>query len=177
LIPYHGDKGRAGRLAVAAWLILCHREVMEMKLRYFVVDAGGQLQRASQAAIRGLWDGRLTTVALGCPAGNELRLVSVVCDEDLQPRKLFLLRLPLASGLFDLQSRLTLELFSCPDCVTPGELARHHTQGWPADFFVQLAVALDVPVARLGVPLGVGGPLFLAAKLHVTPQEALRHLR
>ena len=148
-----------------------------MKIRYFVVDGAGQLRKASQTAIRSLWDGRLQTPALGCPAGNELRLVSVVCDDDLQPRKLFLLRLPLASGLFDLQSRLTLELFGCPDCVTPGELARHHTQGWPADFFTQLAVALDVPVARLKVPLGVGGPLFLAAKLHVSPREAVRHLR
>lgn len=150
-----------------------------MKIRYFVIDAAGQLQKAPQAAIRDLWEGRRGTSALGlgCPAGSELRLVSVVCDDRLQPRKIYLLRLPLSSGTFDLQSRLTLELFSCPDCVTPSELSQHHTQGWPANFFPQLAVALDVPLTHLGVPLGVGGPLFLAAKLHVSPREALRHLR
>jgi hypothetical protein len=72
---------------------------------------------------------------------------------------------------------MTLQLFSLPDCVTPEELARHHTAGWPADFFGQLAVALDVPASALGVPLGVGGPLFLAAALRVTPRQALRYLK
>jgi len=32
-------------------------------------------------------------------------------------------------------------------------------------------------LAGVNVPLGIGGPLFLAAKLRVTPREALRHLR
>ena len=145
-----------------------------MKLRYFVVDARGQLRRASQAAVKGLWQGCRGADALGCPAGNELRLVSVVCDDDLLPEKVYLLRLPLMGGAFTLESRLTLQLFARPDCVTPGELARHHTEGWPADFFRQLAVALDVPVAGLDVPLGVGGPLFLAAALRVTPAQAVR---
>jgi hypothetical protein len=148
-----------------------------MKLRYFVIDAAGQLRKASQAAVRGLWDGELGADALGCPAGNELRLVSVVCDADLLPRKVYLLRLPLSAGAFTEASRLTLHLFTRPDCVTPNELVRHHSDGWPKDFFRQLAVALDVPMDNLNVPLGVGGPLFLAAKLRVTPREALRHLR
>jgi hypothetical protein len=148
-----------------------------MKLRYFVVDAAGQLRKAPQAAVRGLWEGGLGADALGCPAGNELRLVSVLCDRHLLPKKVYLLRLPLTGGRFTEESRLTLHLFTRPDCVTPNELVQHHSEGWPADFFRQLAVALDVPAAGLNVPLGIGGPLFLAAKLSVTPREALRHLR
>ena len=148
-----------------------------MKLRYFVVDGQGRLCRASRAAVRGLWEGRLQAGALGCPAGNELRLVSVVCDADLLPRKLYLLRLPLTEGAFTETSYLILHAFTRPDCVTPAELAEHHTAGWPPDFFQQLAVALDVPVACLTVPLGVGGPLFVAATRRITPRQALRYLR
>ena len=148
-----------------------------MKLHYFVVDARGQLCRVSGAAMRGLWEGRLTAVSLGCPAGNELRLISVACTGAFLPEKVYVLRLPLTAGRFTEESYLTLRLFTRPDCVTPGELVEHHTQGWPADFFRQLAVALDVSVKSLDVPLGVGGPLFLAAALRVTPRQALRHLR
>jgi hypothetical protein len=148
-----------------------------MKLCYFVVDARGQLRKAARGAIRGLWQGARRADTLGCPAGDELRLVSVVCDEDLLPQRLYLLRLPMDAGVFTPESYRKLRRFARPDCVTPGELAGHHTEGWPGDFFRQLAVALDVPAASLDVPLGIGGPLFLAAALRVTPQEALRHLR
>ena len=148
-----------------------------MKLRYLGVDGRGQLRKVSQAAVKGLWEGRRRAEALGCPSCNELRLVSVVCDDDLLPQRLYLLRLPLMQGKFTEESYLTLRLFAQPDCVTPGELVQHHTAGWPVDFFRQLAVALDVPVAWLKVPLGVGGPLFLAAALRLTPRQALRYLR
>jgi hypothetical protein len=148
-----------------------------MKLRYFVVDARGQLRKVSNAAVKDLWQGRLTAAGLGCISRSELRLVSVVCDARLLPKKVYVLRLPLTNGAFTVESRLTLHLFSRPDCVTPAELAQHHTAGWPHDFFRQLAVALDVARTCLEVPLGVGGPLFLAAALRVTPREAVRYLR
>jgi hypothetical protein len=127
--------------------------------------------------VQGLWQGCRRADALGCPAANELRLVSVVCDEDLLPTRIYLLRLPLTNGRFTEENRLTLQLFSVPDCVTPDEMVRHHTEGWPGDFFRQLAVVLDVSVANLQVPLGVGGPLLTAAAMRVTPQQALRYLR
>jgi len=41
----------------------------------------------------------------------------------------------------------------------------------------QLAVALDIPVMALNEPLGIGGPLFLAAALRVTLRQELRYLR
>ena len=147
-----------------------------MKLRYFVVDVQGRLRKTPHAAVRALWDGGLGATALGCPVSNELRLVSVVCDDDLVPHKVYLLRVPMTRGTFTFESRMTLRLFSQPDCVTPGELSRHHADGWPCDFFPQLAVALDVPMASLSVPLGIGGPLLLAAAHGVSPRQATRDL-
>src|SRR5207302_5014789 len=84
------------------------RRKLAMKLRYFVVDARGQLRKASQAWVRELWEGRRRASDLGCPSGNELRLVSVVCDDALLPQRLYLLRLPLTEGKFTEESRLTL---------------------------------------------------------------------
>src|SRR5262245_18718671 len=105
-----------------------------MNLRYFIVDPEGHLRKAAQAVVQGLWEGRRRAEALGCRAAHELRLVSVVCDEDLLPTKVYVLRLPLTDGQFTEENRLTLHLFATPDCVAPGEMVQHHTEGWPADF-------------------------------------------
>ena len=148
-----------------------------MKLRYFVLGRDGQLRKASQAAVEGLWEGADRADALGCAGDNELRLVSAVCDDDLLPQKIYLLRLPLTRGVFTPENYLTLQLFTMPDCVTPLEALRHHGEGWPPGFLRQLAVALDVPLAFLRVPFHVGGPLFTAAALRVSPRQALRYLR
>lgn len=127
--------------------------------------------------MQALWRGRVRADTLGCPIGQEVRLVSVVCDHCLLPKRVYLLRLPLTEGRFTAENYRTLHLFSQPDCVTPREATDHHIEGWPGDFFQQLAVALDVPVAGLDVPLGIGGPLFLAAAMRVSPRQALRYLR
>ena len=148
-----------------------------MKLRYFVVDQKGQLQKASQAGVKGLSQGRRRVEALGCQTMHELRLVSVVCDADLLPVKIYIFRLPLTDGLFTEDNRLTLQLLAMRNCATTDDVVKHHTEGWPADFFRQLAVVLDVPLARLQIPLGLGGPLFTAAAMRVTTQKALRDLR
>jgi hypothetical protein len=147
-----------------------------MKLRYFVVDERAQLRRVAQAAVEGLWEGTRRASALGCGSTQELRLVSVVCDENLQPRKIYLLRLPLTDGSFTQEDYFTLQLFTMPDCVTPREVVQHHAEGWPSNLSQQLAVGLDVTVHQLKVPLNVGGPLFMAAAMRVTPQQALRYL-
>jgi hypothetical protein len=148
-----------------------------MKLRYFIVDHCHQLRKTTQSAILGLWEGRRKADALGVPVGNELRLVSVLCDEKLIPEKVYLLRLPLTQGRFTQEDYLTLQVFTRRDCVTAREVIQHHTDGWPPDFYKQLAVLLDVPLAHLNVPLGVGGPLFMAAAMRVTPTQAIRYLR
>ena len=36
-----------------------------MRLRYFIVDACGQLRRVSQASVLGLWEGRTRADDLG----------------------------------------------------------------------------------------------------------------
>ena len=148
-----------------------------MKLRYFVIDDQGQLRKARKAAVEGLWEGTCKADAFGCRDGSELRLVSVVCDRKLIPQKIYLLRLPLTQGQFTQENYLTLQIFTMPDCVTPHEVAKHHGGGWPSDFLRQLAIALDIPLARLQVPVRIGGPLLLAAALRVTPDEALRYLK
>jgi hypothetical protein len=146
-----------------------------MRLRYLVVDPRGQLRRVSQSVVEGLWEGQHRADALGCPCGNELRLVSVVLDDTLLPRRIYLLRLPLTDGRFTPENYLTLQLFTMPDCVTTKEVIQHHAAGWPANFFQQLALILDVPLADLPVPVRVGGPLFMAAALRLTPHQALRY--
>jgi hypothetical protein len=148
-----------------------------MNLRYLVLDARGRLKPVSHGMVTGLWSGTRAAAELGVCDAHELRLVSVLRDDRLMPRKVYLLRVPLTDGMFRVENRLTLQLFSMPDCVTPGERDRHHAAGWPADLTHQLAVALDVPLADLAGKLAVGGPLFVAAARSLTPREALRYLR
>jgi hypothetical protein len=148
-----------------------------MKLRYFVVDDKGRLRRARRARVEDLWSGRCGADALGCRDDAELRLVSVVCDKKLLPQKIYLLRVPLTAGRFTQENYLTLQVYTMPDCVTPQEVAAYHGGGWPGNLLPQLAVAADVPLRSLEVPVRIGGPLLLAAALHVSPTQALRYLR
>lgn len=148
-----------------------------MRLRYFIVDRAGQLRKTSAVLVEDLWHGRIQAEALGCTTQNELRLVSVLCDNHLLPRRVYLLRVPLSEGRFTAAGYLALRAFADPDCVTPQEAIEHHTDGWPTDFVRQLAVALDVPVGHLDVPFSIGGPLLLAAALRVPPEQTLRYLR
>jgi hypothetical protein len=148
-----------------------------MKLRYLFVDRFGQLVKVRRSQVENLWRGDLQAQDIGSVGPNELRLVSVLSDDRLMPRKIFLLRLPLSGGQFTRENYLTLQIFSRPDYVTPREVIAHHTDGWPKDFFRQLAVALDVPRKGLNVPLGIGGPLLMAAALKLSPRQALKYLR
>jgi hypothetical protein len=83
---------------------------------------------------------------------------------------------PLTAGRFTEENYLTLHLFTRPDCVTSKELLQHHAAGWPRSLRQQLALALDVPIAALPLPFKIGGPLFLAAALKLTPRQAVRYL-
>jgi len=148
-----------------------------MKLRYLFVDRNGQLTIIRRRQLEALWQGRLGALELDGPGLHELRLASVLCDGRLIPKKIFLLRLPLTDGYFTRADYRTLRSFSMPSRVTAHEMFVHHSEGWPSDFFPQLAVALDVPKAFLDVPLGIGGPLMMAAAMRVPPREAQRYLR
>jgi hypothetical protein len=164
--PTHGGRGRRR-----------HGKEDGMKLRYFLIDADGQLKRLRRDRLEALWQGNAAAADLGSRDACELRLVSVLCDDRLVPQKIFLLRLPLTRGRFTKENYRTLRSFSRPDRVTAHEMFRHHSEGWPRDFFPQLAVALDVPKAFLDVPLGIGGPLLMAAALRLPPKQAVRYLR
>ena len=133
--------------------------------------------RSARRRSSSLWEGKCKAEDIGCTDRNELRLVSVVCNAKLIPQKVYLLRLPLTDGQFTEENYLTLQIFTMPDCVTPQEVARHHGGGWPADLLRQLAIAADVPLTRLRIPVRIGGPLLLAAALKVTPAEAMRYLK
>ena len=148
-----------------------------MKVRYLIVDGNGRLHLAKRALVEALWEGVIPASMLGSDDPGQLRLVSVLCDKNLLPQKVFLLRVPLTAGEFRKENYLTLRIFSRSDCVTPKEVVRHHTEGWPRDFFAQLAVAMDVTRAQLEIPLGIGGPLLTAAALSVSPKQAIRYLR
>lgn len=150
-----------------------------MQLRYFILDSLNQLRKARRATIKALLAGNATAseLGLGHPNACELRLVSVVCDSNLLPHVVYLLRLPLTAGRFTDTDAVALRMFGTPACVTPNECSRHHGSGWPADLVRQLAIAIDVPVSRMGIPFGVGGPVMTSAAQGLTIGQALRRLR
>src|SRR5262249_43236341 len=143
------------------------KEDSGMKLRYLMVDHHGQLVKVRRSRLESLWRGEIEASELGALDPGELRLVSVLCDDRLLPRKISLPRLPTTDGRFTKENYLTLRIFTMPDFVTAREMVQHHTEGWPVDFFPQLAVVLDVPRRDLEVPLGIGGPLLMAAALRL----------
>src|SRR5690242_1957798 len=114
---------------------------------FFVLGRDSRLRRVRVDTVRALVAGRQPTRL------DELRLLTVALDPDLLPTALYLLRAPLTGGrLTDADAR-TLRALATPGWVTPAEAAAHHGFGWPRDLARQLAVALDVPVSHLPVPL------------------------
>ena len=148
-----------------------------MRLRYLIVDSNQQIRFVRREQIEAFWRGRSRVTDLGCNDLRELRLVSVVCDRRLVPQRIYLLRIGLTDGYFTRGNYRTLRRFTLREHVTLREAFQHHSEGWPIDFFTQLAVALDVPRAMLDIPFGVGGPLLIAAALRISPKHAMRYLR
>ena len=131
-----------------------------MQLRYFVIDEDSRLHRASKKVVEALWRGRCKAERLGCAMGDELRVITVVCDDRLQPRISFFLRVALKNGKPTNSSRI-----EAYEAMTHSSgrrydhpAAKRQFEGWPSDWQHQLAVALDVPVAQLH-KVGIGGPL------------------
>ena len=147
-----------------------------MTLRFFGLDRRGRLRKARPRHVAALLGGRLSAAVLGCPRVSPLGLVTAVCDGRLRPRAVYLLRVPLTGGRFTAADELAVRALASPDCVTPHEAAAHHGAGWPADLVRQLAVALDVPVAGLGVPFAAGGPALVSVVDRVPLRHAARRL-
>lgn len=148
-----------------------------MSVQYLIVDCRNQLRLIQREHVEAIWRSRIPASDFGCTDLTELRLVSVVCGARMLPKRVFLLRLALTDGYFTRQDFRALRSFTEPNQVTAQEAFHYHSEGWPRDFFTQLAVALDVPRARLDVPFGIGGPLLIAAALKISPKSAARYLR
>ncbi len=148
-----------------------------MKLRYLIVDGENHLKLISREHVEAIWRGHAHVCEFGCNDLTELRLISVLCDRQLLPQRIFLLRMALSDGYFTRRSYRALRSFAMPSRVTVREMFQHHSEGWPRDFFTQMAVALDVPRNMLDVPFGIGGPLLVAAALRVSPRVATRYLK
>jgi hypothetical protein len=148
-----------------------------MRLRYLIIDDHHQLKLIRRRHVEALWRGRVPVSRFGSSNRSELKLVSVVCDHLLRPQRIYLLRLSLTDGYFTARNYRTLRSFAMPSQVTAQEVFRHHSEGWPSDFFTQMAVALDVPRSMLDVPFGIGGPLLIAAALRISPRRAVRYLQ
>ncbi len=148
-----------------------------MKIRYLIVDGNDQLRLLRRRQVEAIWRGDVRVSEYGCDDLTELRLISVVCDNRLLPQRIFLLRIALTDGYFTRRNYRALRSFTMPSRVTLHEAFHHHSEGWPRDFFTQLAVALDVPREMLDVPFGIGGPLLIAAALRISPKSAARYLR
>jgi len=149
----------------------------EMKLRYLIVDQQHQLKLIRRKEVEAIWRGLAPVSQFGSGDRCELRLVSVVCDDRLLPQRIYLLRLSLTNGYFTHRNYRALRSFAMPNQVTAQEVFRHHSEGWPTDFFTQMAIALDVPRDMLDVPFGIGGPLLIAAALRISPKNAVRYLQ
>ena len=134
-----------------------------MTLRYFVVDVDGQLRRVPPEAAEAVWAGQEDAGELDVMLGSELKLVTALIDDGLDPVMTFFLRADLDRGAITEESRI-----AALEAVTAGHgrrlsdpLQRRQFEGWPDDWRRQLAVALDTPAKRF-TKLGLGGPLVLS---------------
>ena len=135
-----------------------------MLLRYFLVDIDNQFRLVSRHAVEDVWAGRRTVRVFDWEVGDELKIVSVLCDEEtLEPKMCFFLRTDLEDLEITDESR-----FQAYDAMTRHNKRRYDTGSanhqmaeWPHDWQQQLAVALDVPAMDLK-RVGVGGPLLMA---------------
>ena len=134
-----------------------------MTLRYFVVDVDGQLRRVPSEAAEAVWAGHADAGDFDAMLGSELKLVTALIDDDLNPVMTFFLRVELDRGRITEESRI-----AALEAITAGHgrrlsdpAQRRQFEGWPDDWRRQLAVALDTP-AKQFTKLGLGGPLVLS---------------
>jgi len=134
-----------------------------MNLVYFVIDEENQLRRVETEAVEGVWEGRMGTSALGYELPDELRLVSILIDDDLNPIVCFFLRLDLDGE--EITDETRLDAYEAVTARHQQQLshpaAQRQLQGWPTNWPQQLAVALDVPVMEIN-RIAIGGPLLMS---------------
>lgn len=147
-----------------------------MQLHYFIVDQREQLHKVPRDDVERLWRNEISAERLTIRLGDELRLVSVLCDEDLLPKISFFSRLRLRRGKITDESRIeAYEAMSTADRRRYDRpSAQRQFAGWPSDWQTQLAVALDVPVQQLR-RIGLGGPLLMSDLWGISVEQILEY--
>jgi hypothetical protein len=118
---------------------------------------------------------------------DELRLVTVICDDDLHPAYIYLLTLALQGGWITEGSRQDAVSFIINESRWGGGNEKQraawiatlntHLQDLPQKFGCQLAAALDVPLSEvIQAPLAVGGPLPVSLQMGISVDALLRYI-
>ncbi len=146
-----------------------------MEIRYLVADADDQLQLVANEQIEALWADELPTWELHLDLGGELRLITVVRDEDMNPKICFFARIELHGGRLEPESRRrACRLLGRRMHVSQSPEMRRHFAGWPSDWVTQLAVALDAPPESIA-RVGLGGPLLMSTVWGVSMNKVLEY--
>ncbi|MEX0718193.1 MAG: hypothetical protein WD066_16485 [Planctomycetaceae bacterium] len=134
-----------------------------MRLLYFLFDRDDRLHKAPRRAVEELWKKRRRAEEFRFDLGDDLRMITVIADDDLRPVVTFFLKVDLEDGEITDSSRIeAFEAVGRRDRRRyDTDTARRQFAGWPADWQRQLAVALDFP-AREFRRIGLGGPLLMA---------------
>ncbi|MFO0948789.1 MAG: hypothetical protein U1D30_23175 [Planctomycetota bacterium] len=149
-----------------------------MQLRYFVIDKDGRLHKAYRATIERIWSGHRPASHLRCQLSDTLRIVTTLCDDNLVPQVVFLLRLALSEGRVTDAARQMAYMTVTSVMAKNGEDSEksafeYQVAGWPRDWQSQLAVALDTPVDALD-RIAIGGPLPVSDLMGVSVKDSLQ---
>ena len=147
-----------------------------MHLSYFVTDSTRQLRRVPREALEAYWRKAGALDELGCAVDDELRLITVLSDDEFAPVVCYFARFDLEGGRITDDSRV-----AAYEAMTSRHRRRYdhpaaqaQFTGWPADWQRQLAVALDVPAAAL-TKLGLGGPLLMSDLWGIPLEKVLEY--
>lgn len=161
-----------------------------MRVRYFLVEESGEVQRAAQAAVEGAWE---ASRPLDDLAGQRnVGIVTVLCDDSYRPIQCFMTRVQVVDGRITDESRDQAHhawFLLRPPIPIPGtpsaprEDPRSHPSvvfqlsNWPPTDHLrrQLAIALDVPLELVPDDLYIGGPLIAALQCDITIRQAMTY--
>ena len=160
-----------------------------MRVRYFWIDDDDTLQKATQTRVEAAWEGKQPWNAGG--ATCDLRIVTVLTDDEFVPKIVFLTRVRLTDDghITDESAREATIGWSLmrpqpggiSEATKPSESyseVQYQLSGWPDAHNVrrQLATALDAPIDQ--VPSAhFGGPLVCSMQLQISLKQAYSYFR
>ena len=130
-----------------------------MKLKFFYIESD-RVRQAAQSRMLGAWERRRH--GDNSQGARDLKLITIVCDDDFHPVHVYLLKLSLQDGWITEESRRDAVSFVVDEARWGGgskkqraawiAAIKQHVQGFPPDMGNQLAAALDVLGAGLRTP-------------------------